>query len=366
MEHEPKALVTREEFDRFCQSGRLAGSWGNANAGSTLKQHLEQEGFTAYEGPRLKFSFRRVALGLSVWLALALWQRDWFVVFPAVVVAGGMGRVWRGVRAGAPAAVYGVPKSALSTCVGDAPKPTLILCAHYDSAAAPLFLHGSFLRAAVIMLAFLTGADLLARFVHPLAGFGAILAILTAFTFAMWGSNASPGADDNASGVFAVLACARQLVHHSHVNIVPVFFNFEEQGLIGSRAWVRSHLGKRGQGLPGLTLDRRRVYVINFDCVGRGRRVFVAGNRRLRARLLSTATARAVGARRTWFYPSDHLAFRPRWPAVSFVRSDRFWLLDLGWVHSRHDSPREIDLEKIAELVQIVNEFVEELSTSQP
>ncbi|MEE2788612.1 MAG: M20/M25/M40 family metallo-hydrolase [Myxococcota bacterium] len=49
----------------------------------------------------------------------------------------------------------------------------------------------------------------------------------------------SPGADDNASGVAAVLEIGRRLRHHgSQRDVILVFFDGEERGLEGSRAYM--------------------------------------------------------------------------------------------------------------------------------
>jgi len=372
-------LVGREEFDRFCRQGRLAGTKGNRDAGALLKEHLERAGFTALEGPMFTFSRWRLPLIAAFAVAWAVLRRDPFFVVIFVLLAGIMFRVWQGVRAGTPASVYGVrratglPSAARDSAdkggnaSGCEPSPTVILSAHYDSTSVPFPFRGSPVGSSLGMIAVMVAVNLLYQAVHPVAGLVGAAGVLGVLFFAVLGENSSPGADDNASGVFAVLECLRRLGHQDGVNIVPVFFNYEEQGLLGSRAWVRKHFGKKGTGLPGVEIDRTNAYVINFDCVGRGRRVFISGTRRLRERLLKTAAARALRASRTWLYPSDHLAFRsPRsgWKAVSFVRANRFWPLDLGWVHSKRDRPTEINLENLAELAGIVEEFVHELSAA--
>lgn len=369
--------LSREEFERFCRHGRLAGTKANRDAGALLKEYLERAGFTAIEGPVFAFSWWRLTVFAAYWVALSVFLRDPFLGVLVLPFGGVMYRVWQGARSRTPAAVYGVrrtPESlgASGNPVGTGggssdrgPKPTVILCAHYDSTGVPFPLSGSpvgaGLRGAVVMGA----VSLLLATVHPTAGLVGAAGVLGLLFFAVLGTNRSPGADDNASGVFAVLECLRQFGHTSDVHIIPVFFNYEEQGLLGSRAWVKRHLGRRGVGIPGVEVDPEHAYVINFDCVGRGRRVFISGTRRLRERLLRTAAAQALGARRTWLVPSDHLSFRSprsRWKAVSFVRANRFWALDLGWVHSKRDRPTEIRLDNLAELARIVEEFVRDLS----
>jgi Zn-dependent M28 family amino/carboxypeptidase len=51
----------------------------------------------------------------------------------------------------------------------------------------------------------------------------------------------SPGADDNASAVAVCLECARLIRRHDIGSVMIVFFNREEDGLIGSREFV-AHL----------------------------------------------------------------------------------------------------------------------------
>ena len=64
----------------------------------------------------------------------------------------------------------------------------------------------------------------------------------------------SPGADDNASGVAAVMEAARVLSQYDfEATIVFIAFDREEQGMVGSQAWVNEHLGEDIQG--ALCLD---------------------------------------------------------------------------------------------------------------
>jgi len=371
MEARATNFLNLEEFRAFCEKGRLAGTDGNKKAAETLKKYLEQAGFTPSEivpKPTRRF-FTLVFLCAGLLAALSfLWKNPSF--FIAFLLGMGLQlRLWLGIRRGAPLAIWGLRRA---PC-GVEPKPegsgglhpTLILCAHFDSAYAPFPFSGSPLRSLMSVVALLVVTGFLSKTLHPAVG---PIALGSAFGYlysAYLFGNASPGADDNASGVFAVLECLRRFGHQPGVNIIPVFFNYEEQGLIGSRAWWRRHFGRHGKGIPGVAVDPKQAYVINFDCVGRGRRVFVSGNRYLREQLLATPTARAIKATRTWFYPSDHWVFRSPWKAVSFVRANRFWALDLGWVHSKKDTPTKINLEYVAEIATIVEECVRDLVAQQ-
>lgn len=64
-----------------------------------------------------------------------------------------------------------------------------------------------------------------------------------------------PGADDNASGVAGVLEAARVLSQHQfYSTIIFIAFDQEEQGLIGSNAYVDHHLGLNILGMISLDM----------------------------------------------------------------------------------------------------------------
>ncbi|MEW6209151.1 MAG: M20/M25/M40 family metallo-hydrolase [Acidobacteriota bacterium] len=54
----------------------------------------------------------------------------------------------------------------------------------------------------------------------------------------------TPGADDNASGVAAMLAAAKALSTFDHLPVCFVAFNREEDGLVGSADFVENYIGK--------------------------------------------------------------------------------------------------------------------------
>jgi len=74
------------------------------------------------------------------------------------------------------------------------------------------------------------------------------------------GSSYQPGADDNGSGVAAVLEIARVVAKQRHpATVVCVLFAGEEQGRVGSQAFVREVLGRNT--VPVLCM-------INLDSIG--------------------------------------------------------------------------------------------------
>ena len=69
----------------------------------------------------------------------------------------------------------------------------------------------------------------------------------------------TPGADDNASALALCLECARLIARHRVEDVMIVFFNREEDGLIGSREFV-AHLG----GHPAWRIGEAHI----FEMVG--------------------------------------------------------------------------------------------------
>ena len=121
------------------------------------------------------------------------------------------------------------------------------------------------------------------------------------------------GATDNASGVAAVLELgqalkAKPLLTH---RVKLAFWDLEEQGLLGSRAWIATP----GQEKPAL--------YVNFDVFGWGDTLWMMtpqADGPLVAALHAASGQRHLGFEPGDKYPpTDHLPFlKAGWPAVSF------------------------------------------------
>jgi hypothetical protein len=72
----------------------------------------------------------------------------------------------------------------------------------------------------------------------------------------------SPGADDNASAVAVCLECARILRQHDVGSTMIVFFNREEDGLLGSREFV-AHLAA---GAAHMVAEAHIFEMVGFTC----------------------------------------------------------------------------------------------------
>jgi hypothetical protein len=151
--------------------------------------------------------------------------------------------------------------------------------AHSDSKSQGMPLVARMALFLVLGLATITFALLaLVRVVLPavtaaaaLAGLVALLAGLPlAFLFLAGPGNASPGANDNASGMGTVLHLAEALAPPPpEFELSVLITGAEEHGLLGALHFVRT-------AAPGL-LAGGAVHVLNFDGVGVAGRLAVAG-----------------------------------------------------------------------------------------
>ncbi|WP_368563710.1 M28 family metallopeptidase [Pseudoxanthomonas sp. UTMC 1351] len=124
---------------------------------------------------------------------------------------------------------------------------------------------------------------------------------------------AGHGATDNASGVSTVLELAAALKARPLANhrVQVVFWDLEEEGLLGSRAWVAT---------PGR--EKPALYV-NFDVFGWGDTLWMMSPQAdapLVTAMRTASTEHRLHFRAGAEYPpTDHLAFlKAGWPAVSF------------------------------------------------
>ena len=166
--------------------------------------------------------------------------------------------------------------------------PRLIVMAHYDSKSEVFSTRTRVLAAMVVLAGLLGLAGLCAwSLVFPDRAVPAVTIMwvsvvpgLVAVTFAFQRTqNRGPGADDNASGVAVMLELARDLAHTPDLaaRILWVATDAEEIGLGGAVRLVQQF---------GPEWPAAQVGVINFDSVGTGPRLLVAGPRRSRLKRL--------------------------------------------------------------------------------
>ncbi|WFC40366.1 M28 family metallopeptidase [Pseudoxanthomonas sp. SE1] len=173
------------------------------------------------------------------------------------------------------------------------------------------------------------------------------------------------GATDNASGVAAVLELAQALKTKPLAGhrVQVAFWDLEEKGLLGSRAWVAT---------PG---REKPVLYVNFDVFGWGDTLWMmapdAGTP-LVAALRAASQHEKLGFQPGDKYPpTDHLAFlKAGWPAVSFslvggdeinpilavfggAKPDRMPKV-MQVIHSPRDTAAELDRARVDDALRVV------------
>jgi hypothetical protein len=174
-----------------------------------------------------------------------------------------------------------------------------------------------------------------------------------------------PGADDNASGVAAMLAVAGWFARHPpERTLVFIAFDGEEQGLAGSRRLTLE---------PPFALDRVDV-LVNIDMVGRGddHTLVVAGTRytpALKSIVAPAANGRALTVHfghdggnpreQDWTHLSDHGPFHDA--GVPFLY---FGVRDHADYHRSTDTADRIPRAFFVEAVEVVLDVVGRLTSA--
>ena len=117
----------------------------------------------------------------------------------------------------------------------------------------------------------------------------------------------SPGADDNASGIYAVIELAKRVSEMPvrRMNVVFVWFDQEEVGLVGSKIFAANWKAS------GLALhSMHNIDMIGFDGNGDGRFDLDVPDGELAEIYLEEAETLGIPIARDTFNTSDHASFR--------------------------------------------------------
>ena len=161
----------------------------------------------------------------------------------------------------------------------------------------------------------------------------------------------SPGANDNGSGVAAVLVVAEELSDDElPFDLTFVLFGSEEIGLNGSFAYV----GGLGEGESD-----RILAIINLDVVGTGELTGIGTDSMVE---LAVETAMDIGFELGTVdlgagYGSDHIAFMLAGIDVIFLFAD-----DVTYINSLLDTLEHLQPEPLAQSVELTLEIVERLT----
>ena len=140
-------------------------------------------------------------------------------------------------------------------------------------------------------------------------------------------------ANDNTSGVLALLEIMRRLPPEQRDSVALIFFDLEELGLIGSREFYKAHKNAV-----------KSTPVINFDCIGDGNTILIApqkGATRLKATLEEAFEPNNIFATdvalKTTFSNSDHRSF-PIGVGVAALKTSKRGILYNDRIHTHRDT----------------------------
>lgn len=166
-------------------------------------------------------------------------------------------------------------------------------------------------------------------------------------------AEAAPGADDNGSGVVAVLRAAEALqATRLKRSVVFIFFTGEEEGLLGSQHWVVDDVATRyglEKNVGTIILDQ-----VGFDAKAKGSAILetvgdTAANNRVMDAIAQTGCADRPLAGDLSFvsnyhgFDSDHIPFlKANIPTILMIERDNEAYDDLA-VHSARDIEKNVD-----------------------
>ena len=237
---------------------------------------------------------------------------------------------------------------------GDPEKARVLLTAHYDTCAVLPFpnfitprnplvflLYQIAIAALFVVLAIAVEVAVLLAFDPPL--WAALLAMYGALAFCIWWMLAGKAnrrtANDNTSGVIALLEMAAALPPEDRDAVCFVWFDNEEKGLFGSSAFAAAHRRVRADTL-----------VLNFDCVGDGDYLQFFPSRAvkrdgeamalLESAFLSEGKKVVEVVRGLGLYPSDQARFR-RGVGVAALKKAPLIGYYMDRIHTRRDTVLE-------------------------
>lgn len=245
--------------------------------------------------------------------------------------------------------------------IGDTENAKYLITAHYDTCAALPFPNlltpcnfGLFMTWQILLVLILCmPVGILAGVVGGLAGnpqLGFVIGYLLLLLELIWmlfGPANRSNANDNTSGVVAVLETARVLPEDLRDQVCFVLFDLEEGGLLGSAAYRKLH-----------RKATNRQLVLNLDCVGEGDEILLFPTKQMKKKTnrLSGVMehqvsngAKSIIVKHKGFavYPSDQANFSIGFGIAAFCRSK--WAgLYLGKIHTKRD--RNLDETNIAML----------------
>lgn len=265
--------------------------------------------------------------------------------------------------------------------LGDPGRADIIFTAHYDTCARlpfpnfitpmnmPVYLLTQTLLALLLLIpAFLI--DILAASLTKslIVTEVTLFAVYAAEMYLILAGPANPHtANDNTSGVAALLTLADELVGKYGDKTAFILFDNEEKGLLGSSAYAKRHGNVRDNG-----------FLVNLDCVSDGDNILFSFKKakkgsdaehpserlyefaRERAgEILAEYSKNAVVTKKA-FYPSDQAAFRYG-SAVAALKKTRRGMLYMDRIHTPRDT--QFDETNIDAIVRFFTQYTAQAFT---
>ena len=226
--------------------------------------------------------------------------------------------------------------------IGDPDTAKVVYTAHYDTCVRlpfPNFITpksiGLYVLYQVVLTVAILGVMGIASWLAGLVlgEFGILLAYYGMLGLLLFGPANPHTANDNTSGVTAVVELALTMPPEQRGKCAFVLFDLEEAGLLGSSAFAKKH--KR---------VRKNTLLVNMDCVSDGGTMLFCFRKRSRQEVERFRTAFLTDSRirpdfvtKGYIYPSDQIQFD--WGVgVSALRSTKRGLLYMNRIHTKRDT----------------------------
>ncbi len=166
-----------------------------------------------------------------------------------------------------------------------------------------------------------------------ISSFASLVLLIVIMYLVMAGPANKHTANDNTSGVTLLIDIMHDLPKERMDDVAFIFFDLEEQGLIGSQGYKKKH--KR---------DMKSRLLLNFDCVSDGKTILFALKKKARPyadkiseAFQSTDTIEVNIASKWVFYPSDQGAFNLG-VGVAALKKTKKGLLYMDKIHTVKDT----------------------------
>jgi hypothetical protein len=243
-------------------------------------------------------------------------------------------------------------KSVRNIVIGSPEKAKVIYTAHYDTCPilpfpnfiTPknflIYLLYQLLVTVIFMLVPAFAMQYVSQMIFTAAGIDPTLSLwvfeITLFSilfFIMFGPANKHTANDNTSGVTALLDLMIAMPEELRAYAAFVFFDCEETGLVGSSAFAKKH--KEAHLKP----------LVNFDCVSDGNHILFAMRKdavtyasMLKEAFPENESCKVEILSKGVFYPSDQAKFKKGIGVAALKKSKHGGILYMDRIHTKHDT----------------------------